>query len=192
MSHQAKSIKLLAFAGSLRKDSLNKKLVRAWQQIASAEGIEVTLIELNDYELPIYNGDIESESVPKAVRELQHLFAQHDGFLMVTPEYNGAVPAVVKNTLDWMSRPLENGDSGITVMKGKVCGIAAASPGALGGLRALLALRDQLAKLSLWVAPSQFALSKANDAFHDNGELKSEDAKQALAKIAKEVRGFYE
>jgi len=133
MTQSHKEIKLLAFAGSLRKDSLNKKLARAWQRIAEAEGITVTLIELNDYDVPMYNGDIEAEAVPNAVRELQSLFAQHDGYLMVTPEYNGAVPALVKNTLDWISRPLENGDSGITVLKGKVCGIAAASPGGVRG-----------------------------------------------------------
>ncbi|RTE86738.1 MULTISPECIES: NADPH-dependent FMN reductase [Gammaproteobacteria] len=188
---QGSKLKLLAFAGSLRKDSLNKKLIQAWASIAQKQGVEVTLIELNDYELPIYNGDIEEHAVPENVRKLQELCSEHDGFLIASPEYNGAVPALIKNTLDWISRPLENGDSGVSVLKGKVCGIAAASPGGLGGLRALLLLRDQLAKLSLWVAPSQFALSKAPDSF-SNGELTNESAEKALANIVQEVRGFYE
>lgn len=189
---QNDKLRLLIFAGSLRKDSLNKKLAKAWASIAEHDSVETTLIDLNDFELPIYNGDIEEASVPQKARELQALFAKHDGFLVVTPEYNGAVPAVVKNTLDWISRPLENGDSGVSIMKGKVCGIAAASPGALGGLRALLLLRDQLAKLSMWVAPSQFALGKAYEAFDDANQLIHESAEKALFNILKEVKEFYE
>jgi len=182
-------MRLLVFAGSLRKASLNKKLAKHVAAAAKKEGAEVTHIELNDYEVPIYNGDIEDSSVPENVRKLQQLAGDHDGFLIVTPEYNGAVPAVVKNTLDWISRPQANGDSGGDLLKGKVAGILSASPGGLGGLRALLLLRDQLAKLSMWVAPAQFALSKASDQFDDNGNLKS-DHHDAVAGVVKSVLSF--
>lgn len=182
--------KILAFAGSLRTASLNKKLIRNAVKIAEDAGHEVTLIDLNDYPLPIYNGDIEEAGMPEKVRELQTIFAKHDSFLIATPEYNGAVPALVKNTLDWMSRSLENGDSGITLFKGKVVGIISASPGALGGLRALLALRDQLAKLSLWVAPTQFALSKAHEAFADNGTFKDTEQAKRIKAVIDDMAAF--
>lgn len=182
--------KILAFAGSLRAGSFNKKLIKNAVKIAESEGHEVTLIDLNDFPLPIYNGDIEDAGMPDKVRELQALFAKHDSFLIATPEYNGAVPALVKNTLDWMSRSLENGDSGITLFKGKVVGIISASPGALGGLRALLALRDQLAKLSLWVAPTQFALSKAHEAFAEDGSFKDEEQAKRIKAVIADMAAF--
>lgn len=182
--------KILAFAGSLRSGSFNKKLIQNAVNIAKQQGHEVTLIDLNDFPLPIYNGDIEDAGVPAKVRELQATFDQHDSFLIATPEYNGAVPALVKNTLDWMSRALENGDSGITLFKGKVVGIISASPGALGGLRALLALRDQLAKLSLWVAPTQFALGQAHEAFDNNNQLKNDEHGKRIQAVIEDIAAF--
>ena len=96
--------RLLAFAGSLRQGSYNRRLIHVLADGARAAGAEVTLIELRDYALPLYDGDIESEGMPQAVRALQALMARHDGLLISTPEYNGSMPALVKNTLDWISR----------------------------------------------------------------------------------------
>lgn len=182
--------KLLAFAGSLRAGSFNKKLITCVVKEAEKAGAEVTLLDLNDFPLPIYNGDIEEEGMPAKVRELQNILAHHDGLLISTPEYNGAVPALVKNTLDWLTREQANGDSGIELFKGKVVGIVSASPGALGGLRSLLLLRDQLAKLSMWVAPAQFALGKAHEAFDDNGALKDEGNVKQINGVVKQVIDF--
>lgn len=182
--------KLLAFAGSLRADSFNKKLIACVAKEAEKAGAEVTLLDLNDFPLPIYNGDIEEEGMPAKVRELQDILASHDGLLISTPEYNGAVPALVKNTLDWLTREQANGDSGIELFKGKVVGIVSASPGGLGGLRSLLLLRDQLAKLSMWVAPAQFALGKAHEAFDDNGALKDEGHVKQINGVVKQVIDF--
>ncbi|MCH8493253.1 MAG: NAD(P)H-dependent oxidoreductase [Idiomarina sp.] len=188
MSSETK--KILVFAGSLRSASLNRKLAANVAQLAQQQGAQVTLLDLNEYPLPIYNGDIEDEGMPENVHKLQALFAEHDAIIISTPEYNGAVPALVKNTLDWISRKQANGDSGIKVLQGKVAGIVAASPGALGGLRALLALRDQLAKLSLWVAPTQFALGKASEAFDSQDELKDNQHKEKITQIINEVMRF--
>ncbi len=181
------SPRLLAFAGSLREDSFNRKLVRAFADAAREAGADVTLLDLREYPLPVYDGDIEARGMPDAVRSLQALLAEHDGLLISSPEYNGGVPALVKNTLDWVSRPQENGDSGVALYRGKVAGICAASPGGLGGMRGLIALRDLLAKLGLWVAPSQLAVAGAADAFDEQGRLKDEGQRKSLARLAGEA-----
>lgn len=164
-------VRLLAFAGSLRSASLNRKLIRVLGVAAREAGAEVTLADLREFALPVYDGDIEAAGMPEAVRRLQALMREHDGVLVSTPEYNGSMPALVKNTLDWISRPLEDGRSGTTLFRGKVAGLCSASPGPLGGLRSLIVLRDALAKLGLWVAPTQFALARADAAFDAEGSL---------------------
>ena len=163
--------RLLAFAGSLRQGSYNRRLSHVLAEGARAAGAQVTLIELRDFALPIYDGDIEADGMPGNARRLQALMAEHDGLLVSTPEYNGSMPALVKNTLDWISRPLESGRSGVTLFQDKVAGIVSASPGPLGGLRSLLVLRDALAKLGLLVVPQQVAVGQAADKLTDYGVL---------------------
>ncbi|HEY0503204.1 MAG TPA: NAD(P)H-dependent oxidoreductase [Lysobacter sp.] len=163
--------RLLAFAGSLRQGSYNRRLVHVLAQGAREAGAEVTLIELRDFPLPVYDGDIESEGMPAPVRELQALMGAHDGLLISAPEYNGSMPALVKNTLDWISRPTEAGGSGVALFRDKVAGIVSASPGPLGGLRSLLVLRDALSKLGLLVVPQQVAVGQAADKLPDYGIL---------------------
>ena len=163
--------RLLAFAGSLRQGSYNRRLVHVLAEGARAAGAQVTLIELRDYPLPVYDGDIEADGMPAPVRELQALMANHDGLLISTPEYNGSMPALVKNTLDWISRPTTAGGSGVALFRDKVAGIVSASPGPLGGLRSLLVLRDALSKLGLLVVPQQVAVGQAADKLPDYGIL---------------------
>lgn len=182
--------KVLVFAGSLRAASFNKKLAQQVTALAKAQGAEATYIDLNDYPLPIYNGDIEDTGMPENVHKLQQLVASHDALCICTPEYNGAVPALVKNTLDWVSREQADGEPGIAVLRNKVVALFSASPGALGGLRALLLLRDQMAKLGMWVAPNQFALGKAHEAFADNGTLKSEDNEEKIRAVINQLLSF--
>lgn len=184
MSNANNSPRLLAFAGSLRKDSLNRRLVRVLAEAARDEGADVTLIELRDYPLPVYDGDIEAAGMPDNVRALQKLMGEHDGLLIATPEYNGSVPALVKNTLDWISRPQINEESGTALFRGKVAGICSASPGALGGLRALIVLRDMLSKLGLWVAPTQTAIGHANTLLDNNGALNNKKQHNAIIRVA--------
>lgn len=178
---------LLAFAGSLREDSLNRKLLEVLAAAAEAAGAKVTRIDLRDYALPIYDGDIEAAGMPASVRDLQALLAKHDGLLIASPEYNGGVPALLKNTLDWISRPQADGSPGLALYRGKVVGICSASPGGLGGMRGLIALRDLLAKLGLWVAPSQLALSAASEAFAEDGGLIEEGPRRSMVRLAEEV-----
>jgi len=167
----ATATRLLAFAGSLREGSYNRRLIPVLAEGARIAGAEVTLIELRDYPLPVYDGDIEAAGMPDNVRRLQQLLREHDGLLISTPEYNGSMPALVKNTLDWISRPMENGKSGTTLFADKVAGIVSASPGAAGGLRSLLVLRDALAKLGLIVVPQQVAVGLAAEKLPERGVL---------------------
>ena len=181
------SPRLLAFAGSLRRDSFNRKLIGTLAEGAREAGAEVTLLDLREHALPIYDGDIEASGMPDAVRGLQSMLADTDGLLIATPEYNGAYPALIKNTLDWISRPLADATPGTALFEGKIAGICSASPGGLGGLRALITLRDALAKLGMWVAPSQVAVSRAGDAFDEEGRLANERQRSAVQRVGAEV-----
>lgn len=171
---------LLAFAGSLRAASFNRRLIPVLADGGRAAGATVTLIELRDFPLPVYDGDIEADGMPDNVRALQDMLAAHDGLLISTPEYNGSIPALLKNTLDWISRPLPDGRSGTTLFADKAAGIVSASPGPLGGLRALLVLRDALSKLGLIVVPQQVAVGQAADKLPDTGVLTDERLRGAV------------
>jgi len=179
--------RLLAFAGSLREGSFNRRLIPVLADGARAAGAVVTLIELRDYPLPACDGDIGAASMPPPVRELQQLLREHDGLLISTPESNGSMPTLVKNTLDWISRPMEDGTMGAALFQGKVAGIVAASPGALGGLRSLLVLRDVLTRLGVVVVPQQVAVGQAADKFVDYGQLKDDKQRAAVQAVGAAV-----
>ncbi|GAB3336902.1 NADPH-dependent FMN reductase [Marilutibacter aestuarii] len=182
--------RLLAFAGSLREASFNRRLIPVLAEGAEAAGATVTLVELRDFPLPVYDGDIEAAGMPGNVRRLQALLGEHDGLLVSTPEYNGSMPALVKNTLDWISRPLEDGRSGTTLFAGKVAGIVSASPGPLGGLRSLLVLRDALAKLGLLVVPQQVAVGLAADRLPARGVLEDARMRESVHAVGAAVAAW--
>lgn len=168
--------RILAFAGSTRRDSFNKRLVKIAVQGARAAGAEVTLIDLKEFPLPIFDQDLEAESgAPENARQLKQLFVEHDGLLIASPEYNSSITAVLKNTIDWVSRPAPN-EPPLVAFTGKVATLMAASPGGLGGLRGLVHLRAILGNIGVIVLPDQTAISKAHEAFTADGSLK--DAKQ--------------
>ena len=179
--------RLLAFAGSLREGSFNRRLIPVLAEGARAAGAQVTLIELRDYSLPVYDGDIEAASMPPQMRQLQQLMREHDGLLISTPECNGSIPALVKNILDWISRPMEDGRMGTALFQDKVAGIVSASPGALGGLRSLLVLRDALAKLGLVVVPQQVAVGQVADKLVASGQLKDDKQRAAVHAVGAAV-----
>jgi NAD(P)H-dependent FMN reductase len=169
--------RLLAFAGSLRRDSWNKKLVKIAARGARQAGAEVTELDLRDFPLPIFDGDLETaEGIPENAKKLKELFVAHQGLLLACPEYNSSITAVLKNTIDWVSRPGPAGEPPLVAYKGKVVSLMSASPGALGGLRGLVTVRSILGNIGCIVLPDQVAVSKANEAFDETGELK--DAKQ--------------
>ncbi|MDR3612624.1 MAG: NAD(P)H-dependent oxidoreductase [Candidatus Obscuribacterales bacterium] len=138
---------VLCFAGSLRTDSLNKKLVKIAMAGAKEAGARVTFVDLNELPMPIYNGDDETKSgLPENAKKFKKLMKEHDAFLIASPEYNSSVSAALKNAIDWASRP-EPGEKPLEAFKGKVAGVMACSPGALGGLRGLVHLRAILGNI---------------------------------------------
>ena len=163
--------RILAFAGSARQQSLNKKLVQVAAQGARQAGAEVTVLDLRDYPLPLYDGDIEAgEGVPDNVRRLRRLMLDHQGFLIASPEYNGSVSPLLKNLIDWCSRPVD-GEDGLAPYRNKVVVLMSASPGGFGGLRALPHLRTVLSGIGAIVLPDQVAVPKAHEAFAPQGGM---------------------
>lgn len=182
--------KILAFAGSLRTDSFNKKLVKVAAEGARAEGAEVTFIDLRDYPLPIYDGDLEAkDGIPENAKKLKKIFLEHQGLLIASPEYNSAISGLLKNTIDWVSRP-EPGEKQLACFDQKVAGLMAASPGAFGGLRGLVSVRSILGNIKVTVIPEQVALSKANEAFGEGGKINDEKQDQAVRNIGARVAQF--
>lgn len=166
------TVKVLALSGSARRDSLNRKLLEVAARGVLDRGGEVTFISLADFQLPLYDGDFEKEQgVPGQVRELQGLFAESDALLIASPEHNGGYTALLKNAIDWISRPRESGESGVLLFAGKVAGVVSASPGPMGGIRAMLGMRGVLEKLGALVIPQGFSLGAAHTAFAEDGNL---------------------
>ncbi|MCW6050358.1 NAD(P)H-dependent oxidoreductase [Lyngbya sp. CCAP 1446/10] len=167
--------KILAFAGSTREASYNKLLVKVAAAGARAAGAEVTYVDLRDLPLPIFDEDLEAKGIPENARKLKELMVAHDGFLIASPEYNSSITAVLKNAIDWVSRPAP-GEPGLVAFTGKVAVIMSASPGGLGGLRGLVHLRSILGNINVFVLPDQKAISQAFEAFNADGTMK--DPKQ--------------
>ena len=183
-------MKLLVFAGSTRAGSWNRKLATVAAGLARAAGAEVTHLELGDHELPMYNADLEARGTPEAVMQLKRITAGHPAWIICTPEYNASYPALLKNTLDWISSPVK-GDpvwsDEFRSTRGKVVGVLSASPGALGGLRSQSHLVPLLFNLQCWVAPKTFALARAADAFEADGRLASDAARGAVQAVVDQV-----
>lgn len=183
-------IPLLVFAGSTRAQSWNRQLAGAVADIAAAEGAQVTRLELADFDVPLYNADLEATGTPADVIRLKEIFHAHPAWLICSPEYNGSYTALLKNTIDWVSSPVK-GDplwaSGSKPFAGKVVGLLSASPGALGGLRSLSNLTPLLMNLQCWVAPRQFALAKAHEAFDPDGQLSVEASRTQAHAVVEQV-----
>jgi NAD(P)H-dependent FMN reductase len=178
-------VKILAIGGSLRKDSFNKKLANLAAIAAKKSGAEVTLVNMADYPLPIYNGDDEEKGgLPENAKKLKKLFFEHDGFLIASPEYNSSISGPFKNLIDWISRPEKQDVNQMPAFFGKWAALLAASPGALGGLRGLVHLRQILGNIAVHVIPDQVTVSKAHEAFDEKGELKDAKLQQKVATLA--------
>lgn len=173
--------KLLFFAGSTRKSSLNQKLAQKAAELAKTMDAEVTVINLEDYSMPIYNGDLESSNgLPENAIKLKKLFREHDGFYIASPEYNSSYSALLKNAIDWISRPHEENEPPLSAFKDKVAAIGAVAPGALGGLRGLAPLRMLLGNIAVHVVPNQVAIPFGFEAFSNDNKLESEQHNQML------------
>ena len=178
------SVRLLAFCGSARRESFSRRLLAVAVASARAAGAEVTELDLRSDLLPMYDGDLEAtQGLPAAALELKAQFAAHDGFLIASPEYNGFFPPLLKNTIDWVSRPAPKVPNAPDPYAGKAAGLVAASPGALGGIRCLPHLRLLLTNLGVTVSPAQLALGQADRAFAADGSLADAGMQKMLDKV---------
>jgi NAD(P)H-dependent FMN reductase len=182
------ALKILVIPGSLRTGSLNAKLAAVAAHALAREGAEITRISLGDFPLPIYDGDLQAKSgVPKHAVNLKRMMAAHHGVLIVTPEYNSSVPALVKNTIDWVSRVQDLHETRGQVFRERPFAIAAASENRLGGTRGLAALRLILTACHASVIPNQLALPFASQAYDDMDRLKHPHDIEALHALARQL-----
>ncbi len=181
--------KILAFAGSTRRESFNKKLVKIAADAARAAGAQVTYLDLRDIPMPLYDGDLETEQgIPENTMNLKAMFLAHDGFLISAPEYNSSISGVLKNTIDWVSRPVP-GEAPLACFTGKAATLMSASPGALGGLRGLVTVRSLLSNIGVIVLPAQVAVPKAHEAFALDGKLKDPKQQAGIEALGRDLVG---
>ena len=180
-------VKILAFSGSGRKDSVNKKVVAVAALGAREAGAEVTIINLEDFVMPIFNEDLEAEQgMPAAAQVFKDLMISHDGFLISSPEYNSSYSSLFKNAIDWGSR--KTGDEApMAAYRGKMAAIMAATPGGLGGIRVLVVLRMLMENLGTMVLPNQKAVGGALTMFDEDGNITDEKVEKALKSLGKEL-----
>lgn len=180
--------KILAFAGSARADSFNRKLAAVAARGAEEVGAEVTLVNLGDFDMPLYHGDVEeSEGIPEGALAFKKILTEHDGLLIASPEYNSAFSPLLKNAIDWASRAETDDEAPLSAYRGKVAAIMSASPGGLGGMRGLVFLRMLLENIGVMVLPKQRAISKAFEAFDENGDLADERERKGIHSLAADL-----
>lgn len=176
----AAETKVLAFAGSTRKDSCNKKLIKNAAEIAQKMGVDVAVIDLKDYPMPLYDADLEeSQGMPENAKRLRKLMVESNKIIIATPEYNASISAVLKNALDWLSRS-EDGKPSREAFAGKKVAIMSCSPGAGGGARALEHLRAVIKNIGGEVIAAQVVVPNSYTAFTPEGKLENESLKQEI------------
>jgi chromate reductase len=173
---------ILVFAGSARGASLNKKLARVMADEVNKAGGAATLLDMADHVLPLYDGDLyDADGLGDVATKLKKMISEADGLLIASPEYNGSVSPMLKNVIDWVTRPAEEA-APMLATKGKVAGIVSASPGALGGLRGLFQLRQILVNIGCYVVPQQHAMK--GSLLLDDGGMEDEAVRPMLAAVA--------
>lgn len=184
------SPKILAFAGSVRRESFNRRLLPAAIDGARESGAEVTHIELGDFPLPLFDQDAEArDGLPPNARRLKDLFKGHAGLLLACPEYNSSITPLLKNTLDWVSRK-DGAESGSLPYKNKVVGLVSASDGRWAGMRGLRHVREILTTLGCIVLPEQYCLPAASQAYDETGRIKDDKVRQGAAAIGARLAAF--
>lgn len=181
------STRILAFAGSTRTGSWNARLLRVAVAAAWNAGAEVTELDLRDYPLPLMDQDLEAaEGIPANAVSLRELFMAHDGLLIASPEYNTSITPLLKNTIDWVSRP-DGKLPAFAAFKDKVAGVMSASPGRFGGVMSQTQLRGILGNIGILVVPGLVTVPKATNAFDDDGKLIDERTQAAVDRLARQV-----
>lgn len=176
-------VRVLGVAGSLRLGSLNRALLRAATKLAPA-GLTITTFDLAD--VPLYNGDVEAAGDPSGVAAFKDAIRAADAVLFVTPEYNHGVPGVMKNAVDWASRPARN-----AALNGKPVGIIGASPGQTGTARGQSQLRQAFEFTNSYCMPQpEILVFRATEKFDANGELTDARTIEFLGKYLEALRAW--
>ena len=177
--------KILAFSGSLRKESFNTKILAHAIEGAEAAGATVTRVNLADLDIPLMDQDLEDKSgIPADAKKFKQMLIEHDGMLIASPEYNSSITPALKNAIDWATRP-EKGEKPLVAFAGKHAGLVAASGGALGGLRGLFHVREILQNIMVTVIPNMLAVSKVDTLLDDNGRITDEQWRGKLENVGK-------
>ena len=176
--------KILIFAGSIRTGAYSGKTADCAQRELAVQGADVTRISLADYPLPLMNQDLErEEGIPENAYKLARLFAAHDALLVCTPEYNGSLPPLLKNTIDWVSRISKDGDRPLHPYSGKVVGLCSSSNGHFAGARCIIHLRAVLSHIGMEVVSPQVSVPNAGEAFDDNDDFKEERLRKGMTRL---------
>jgi chromate reductase, NAD(P)H dehydrogenase (quinone) len=184
---------ILAFAGSTRDASANKKVLAIAVAAAREAGAEVTAIDLRDYALPIYDGDLEAaDGVPQNALRLKTLFKAHRGLLIATPEYNTSISGVLKNTIDWVTRPVPD-EPFLACFNGKVAALLSASVGPMGGIRAQAHLRQILGGIGMTVIPEHWGVpGLVESTFDAHGNLTDQNGQMMVRRVGSSLASFLE
>lgn len=176
------AVKLLFFAGSARATSLNKRLARAAARLAEEQGAEVTFVDLKDYSMPVYCGDLEeNEGVPEAARKLAGIVRAHDGVFIASPEYNSSLTPLLKNTLDWVSRLRSDEKPPRTPWHGRAFAVGATSMGAMGGIRVIQTMVGLLTNgYQVQVIPNTVAVPRGHEALGEGGDINEPQVEAVL------------
>lgn len=178
--------KILAFSGSSRKDSWNRKVLEVAAQGARDAGAEVNVVNLDDFPMPIYNADWHAENgVPPAMRDLRALMMAANGLLIASPEYNTSITPLLKNTIDWLSQDVD-GESGYAPFTGKIGGLMGASNGAFGTIRALPHVSFMLSNLGVFMLPV-VAVPTVAKSFDETGVMTNEHTKRMLTQLGERL-----
>lgn len=180
--------RILALAGSLRRDSFNKKLARVAAEAAGAAGGKVTWLDLRDCPMPLFDQDLEAEKgMPEGARAFKDALRAHEGLIVAAPEYNSSITPVLKNAIDWASRTESPDEAPLVAFRGTVVALLSASPGTLGGLRGLVTVRSIFGNIGCHVLPDQVAVPRAHEAFAEDGSLVDERSRKAVDRLATEL-----
>ncbi len=180
----SKTPKIVAIAGSLRQQSFNGVLAKIAGKSAMLAGAEVQLLNLADYDIPLFNEDLEKQQTPEGVQRLKQQIREANGLLVVSPEYNGSISGVLKNALDWVSRTEADQKP---AFRDTTVALLSTSPGGLGGLRGLNHVRDIFVGMGSLVLSSQVAIPSAYQAFNEAGELTDEAVVGQVDGLTKEL-----
>ncbi len=182
--------RLISFSGSTRSGSFNQAVATAATEAAREAGAEVEQIDLSDYALPLYNGDLEDrEGIPKNALALKKKFIAADGFIISSPEYNSGYSPLLKNTIDWCSRAESEEEEPLAAYDGKSILLLSASPGPLGGLRGLFAIRSVFQNIGVTVFPEMLSVRSAHQVI-EKGRIADEKWSKKIKEIATDYVAF--